>query len=81
MLPCSKLGIRSVLFAVCALILSVVFTAAATAQDQEVPKMDLFVGYQWLHPGGTVPAPFGDINNPSPFKIPDMGKCLGAAFT
>ncbi|HEX4424464.1 MAG TPA: hypothetical protein VH079_03625 [Terriglobales bacterium] len=81
MLPCSKLSIRSVLFAVCVVILSVFFTSAATAQDQEVPKMDIFVGYQWLHPGGTVPAPFGDINNPSPLKVPDMGKGLGAAFT
>src|SRR5450432_1601511 len=81
MLPCSKLGIRSVLFAVCALMLSVIFSVAAMAQDQEVPKLDLFVGYQWLHPGGTVPAAFGDINNPTPFNVPDMGKGLGAAFT
>jgi len=27
------------------------------AQDEETPKYDLFVGYQWLHPGGTVPIP------------------------
>src|ERR671931_382061 len=28
--------------------------AVAAAQDEEVPKVDLFVGYQWLNPGGTV---------------------------
>ena len=27
------------------------------AQDDETSKYDLFVGYQWLHPGGTVPIP------------------------
>ena len=28
------------------------------AQDEATPKVELFVGYQWLHPGITVPAPF-----------------------
>ena len=82
MLPCSKLGIRSVWFAVLALILAVLsFPATSLAQDQEVPKLDLFVGYQWLHPGGTVPAAFSDPNNPVPFKIPDMSKGFGTSLT
>jgi outer membrane protein OmpA-like peptidoglycan-associated protein len=56
-------------------------SSPAWAQSDSNPKWDLFVGYQWLHPGGTVPAPFGDPNAPSPFKIPDMSAGLGAALT
>src|ERR1700733_7685171 len=82
MLPCSKLGIRSVLFAVFALILAVLsFPAASHAQDQEVPKVDVFAGYQWIHPGANVPTAFGDPNNPVPFKIPDMSKGFGFSTT
>jgi outer membrane protein OmpA-like peptidoglycan-associated protein len=51
------------------------------AQSESNPKWDLFVGYQWLHPGGTVPAPFGDPNNPTAYKIPDMAPGFGAAVT
>src|SRR5579862_993228 len=53
----------------------------AYAQSDENPKWDLFVVYQWLHPGGSVPAAFGDPNAPSPFKIPDMSAGLGGALT
>ncbi len=56
-------------------------SSPALAQSDENPKWDLFVGYQWLHPGGTVPAAFGDPNNPIPFNIPDMGKGFGSAVT
>ena len=63
-------------------LLSVSFISSpALAQSDSNPKWDLFVGYQWLHPGGTVPSPFGDPNNPTSFKIPDMAKGFGAAFT
>jgi hypothetical protein len=82
MLPCSKLGIRSVLFAVFVLMFVVfLFPATSSAQDQEVPKYDLFTGYQWLHPGGNVPTPFGDASNPIPYQIPDMAKGFGVALT
>lgn len=53
----------------------------AHAQSGENPKWDLFLGYQWLHPGGTVPTPYGNANAPSPFKIPDMAPGFGLAFT
>lgn len=58
-----------------------VFSVSAFAQTDSNPKWDLFVGYQWLHPGATVPAPFGDPNNPIAFKVPDMAKGFGSAFT
>jgi hypothetical protein len=82
MLPCSKLGIRSVLFAVFVVMFAVcLFPATSSAQDQEVPKYDLFVGYQWLHPGGSVPTPFGNASSPTPFQLPDLGKGFGSALT
>jgi outer membrane protein OmpA-like peptidoglycan-associated protein len=63
-------------------ILSVVLICSgAFAQSDSNPKWDLFAGYQYLHPGATVPAAFGDPNNPTPFKVPDMPKGFGAALT
>ncbi len=56
-------------------------SSSAFAQSDSNPKWDVFVGYQWLHPGGTVPTPFGDFNNPIGFKVPDMSKGFGSALT
>jgi len=64
------------------IVLSVSLVASpAYAQSDTNPKWDLFVGYEWLHPGGWTPTPFGDANNPVAFKVPDMSKGFGAAFT
>ena len=59
----------------------VIISGTALAQSDSTPKWDLFGGYQWLHPGATVPAAFGDPGNPTPFGVPDMAKGFGAAFT
>jgi hypothetical protein len=56
-------------------------SSSAFAQNDTNPKWDLFVGYQWLHPGGTVPAPFGDFNNPTGQNVPDMSAGFGSALT
>jgi OmpA family len=56
-------------------------SGSAFAQSDSTPKWDLFVGYQYMHPGINVPAPFGDPNNPVAFKVPDMTKGLGSALT
>src|SRR5271157_273842 len=66
------------LFAILALVLT---SSAAFAQSDSNPKWDLFAGYQWLHPGATVPAAFGDPNNPIAYTVPDMPKGFGAALT
>lgn len=66
------------LFAILALVLT---SSAAFAQSDSNPKWDLFAGYQWLHPGATVPAAFGDPNNPIAYRVPDMPKGFGAALT
>jgi outer membrane protein OmpA-like peptidoglycan-associated protein len=50
----------------------------AAAQDQ-VPQYDLFIGYQWLHPGATV-ATFKDPFNPVPRNVEELPKGAGGAF-
>ena len=56
------------------------FPVLSSAQEP-TPKWDLFAGYQWLHPGITTPAAFGDPSNPTAFKVPDMAKGFGTAVT
>jgi len=58
-----------------------VCTGLAQGQEQPVPKADLFVGYQWLNPGGTVPAPFQSPNNPVPMKLDGIPQGVGSALT
>jgi outer membrane protein OmpA-like peptidoglycan-associated protein len=59
----------------------ILISSSAVAQSDSNPKWDLFVGYQWLHPGGSVPSAFGNPTSPAPFKIPDMSKGFGSALT
>jgi outer membrane protein OmpA-like peptidoglycan-associated protein len=75
---CVSLVPVSCLLTMLALIL---ISSPAVAQSDSNPKWDLFVGYQWLHPGGSVPTPFGNPTSPVPFKIPDMSKGFGSALT
>ena len=57
-------------------------SAVAFAQDDEdLPKYEIFAGYQWLHPGATIPAPGSNPNAPTPFTLRDMGDGAGASFT
>ncbi len=46
------------------------------AQDQNPPKVDVFVGYQWLNPGGSVPD-----SATTGFKLPSLPKGFGATGT
>jgi len=68
----------ALLFALFAL---AIIPEVAFAQSDSTPKWDLFAGYQWLHPGGSVPLAFGNPSNPTPYGIPDMAAGFGAAFT
>jgi hypothetical protein len=77
-------GVRSmrVLCATSLLMLTVVLLSAVTlAQDVETPKYEIFLGYQWLHPGAGVPAPFQNYNAPVKQTLPDMSAGFGTAFT
>ena len=56
-------------------------SAVAMAQDQPVPKVDVFTGYQWLGPGATIPAPRSNPLRPLALKLPDIPQGAGAALT
>jgi hypothetical protein len=65
-----------------AFMLTILLLSAATlAQDEERPKYELFTGYQYLHPGGTVPAAGFPANNPSGLDLVDMPKGFGTSLT
>jgi len=81
MIRCRKGASRSVLAGLVAAFVVVWLCGSALAQDQSTPKWDLFVGYQYALPGATVPTPFGDPSNPTPYNVPNMGKGFGSAFT
>jgi outer membrane protein OmpA-like peptidoglycan-associated protein len=78
---CSSLSKGRIVAGLLAVLVVSLISIPGLAQSDSNPKYDLFVGYQWLHPGGNVPTPFGDFNNPIPFNVPDMGKGFGAALT
>src|SRR4030081_165881 len=82
MLPSPMLrAARAVMSSVLLMFATVLASTPVFAQTDSNPKWDLFVGYQWLHPGINVPAPFGNPNNPTAFKVPDMAKGFGSALT
>jgi outer membrane protein OmpA-like peptidoglycan-associated protein len=82
MLPSPKpRAARAVISSVLLMLVTILVSTSVFAQSDSNPKWDLFVGYQWLHPGITVPAPFGSVFNPTPFKVPDMAKGFGSALT
>ena len=72
---------RAVISSVLLMFATILASTPIFAQSDSNPKWDLFVGYQWLHPGINVPAPFGNPNNPTAFKVPDMAKGFGSALT
>ena len=81
MSSCSKVSKGRVVMVLLAVLAVSLISSRALAQSDSNPKYDVFVGYQWLHPGGTVPAINGDPNSPTPFNVPDEPKGFGTAFT
>jgi outer membrane protein OmpA-like peptidoglycan-associated protein len=61
------------------LILVMFLSSVAAAQDADTPKYDVFLGYQWLHPGVTVASPTGTASNPLPMRMKDMPEGAGAS--
>jgi hypothetical protein len=75
-----------------ALVLAIVLTAlpallnaqttpapkATMSSDEAVPKAELFLGYQWLNPGGNVP---NSDNPPNPFHLPSIAPGGGINFS
>jgi outer membrane protein OmpA-like peptidoglycan-associated protein len=70
-----------VLFACVATITLLLISASAFAQSDSTPKWDVFAGYQYLNPGGTVPLSSSVPSNPTPFKLPAEAKGIGSALT
>ena len=68
-----------VLFAAVSVSLIIFLSCAVSAQ--ETPKSEVFIGYEWLNPGGTVPEAFQPLNAPVGIKPPSMGKGFGASYT
>ena len=60
-------------------ILIAALPAFVFAQDQTPPKAEVFVGYQWLNPGGDIPH-FDSAGNPFAFKLPSIPQGVGAAL-
>src|SRR5437588_791452 len=68
------------------LALGLMSSTALRAQEQNPPKADVFLGYQWLNPGGTVPVggfPHLQVTPPSPVrtKLPSMPIGYGVTGT
>src|SRR6202050_5185693 len=51
------------------------------AQDGETPKIEIFTGYQWMHPGATVPAPGQSPNAPVGLELQNLPAGGGLSFT
>jgi hypothetical protein len=79
MLSCSTRVSRSVVAGWFAIIGLVFVSGSAIAQSDSTPQWDVFAGYQFLHPGATIP--LGDPNNPTAYKVPDMVRGFGTAVT
>ena len=77
MSPCRNLW--RVLAVALPILLVVILAGSAVAQ--ETPKSELFVGYQWLSPGGKVPLPFQPFNGGLSVKPPSMAKGFGTSYT
>jgi hypothetical protein len=66
------------LLALCGVLLSVTVMAQ---EEQPAPKVDLFLGYQWLHPGIRVPLPFQPPNSGLSQTMGDIPQGGGASLT
>ncbi|MGA3087150.1 MAG: hypothetical protein ABSD75_00970 [Terriglobales bacterium] len=54
---------------------------APSASTDDVPKAELFLGYQWLNPGGNVPDQTPPPAGPLAFKLPSIAPGFGAAVS
>ncbi len=68
---------RGLLLSFLAILALLLISGTALAQSDSNPQWDIFFGYQYLHPGATVP--LGDPANPTAYQVPDMTKGLGSA--
>jgi hypothetical protein len=74
---CGRVVVSGLLMTLAVLLLSTI----TVAQQDETPKYELFTGYQWLHPGGTVPAPGHSANAPVGQELDNLPAGGGASLT
>jgi hypothetical protein len=75
---CSQTCRRIVFIALTLAVVVVSSPSLLSAQDQAPPKVELFVGYQWLNPGGNVPSfPGSSI----PMKLSSIPQGVGASLS
>jgi hypothetical protein len=72
---------RPLFSCVSAIISLILCSAFALAQEQPTPKAELFVGYQWLNPGGKVPEPFQNPNAPVANNLQSIPQGVGSSLT
>ena len=70
---------RKFVTVLCVSLFVLFLVVSAAGQSDANPKWDFFIGYQYAHPGETVP--LGDPTNPTPYKVPDMTKGFGSSAT
>src|SRR5260221_5886667 len=82
---CSQTCRKNASVALVLAVVVVLFPSFLNAQDEAPPKVDLFLGYQWLNPGGTVPVgsnpPFQPPPAPVATKLPSMPIGYGVTGT
>ncbi len=72
---------RCASFALVLALVLIAMPALLTAQsDQTPPKAELFVGYQWLNPGGDVPDHTPPPTGPLPFHLPSIAQGFGTSL-
>jgi hypothetical protein len=52
--------------------------AAPVAWGDAVPKVEVFIGYQWLNPGGNIPDQTPPPTGPFAFKLPSITQGFGS---
>src|SRR5258708_35159125 len=73
---CRVVRTQAFSFACLLLVVAALSGTNALAQEPITPKVDVFVGYQWLNPGGSVPTPGDPL---TPFKLPSINNGFGAS--
>ncbi len=58
-----------------------VLCSSALAQNEDTPKTQVFIGYQWLNPGGYVPSPGFPPDFPNSVKLPSLPYGVGFAYS
>ncbi len=54
--------------------------APTARSSDDFPKAELFLGYQWLNPGGNIPDQTPPPTGPLPFKLPSISQGFGAGL-